>query len=188
MIENHYIPDERFPVTFNPYKHHLGFLRTKVEFWKKMDWNEAEKEIRLIGNNLIDLYTGNLSIEEIIRETLRFAEKTDITSPEKLALWLHPLEYRKTELSDGSFWVIKQGQDASRFLHIHPGKYSPYTIRIKAPTLKTVIALKIHDNLDVQPDLAMVNKIRMEYLKLSPVKGLVAGKGIARLLSNFNSM
>ncbi len=188
MIENHYIPDERFPVTFNPYKHHLGFLRAKVEQWRDVHWQEAEKEIRLIGNNLIDLYTGKLNIDEIVGETLDFANKNELISSEKLAQWLYPLEYRKTELSDRSFWVIKQGQDTSRFLHIHPGKYSPFTIRVKAPTLKTVIALKIHDSSVIKPDLALVNKIRFEKLNLSPVKGLVEGKGIARLLANFNSL
>lgn len=153
-----------------------------------MEWQEAEKEIRLLGNNLIDLYIGKLGISEIIRETLHFAGKNNITSPEELAQWLHPLEYRKFELSDHSFWVIKQGQDNARFLHIHPGKYSLFTIRVKAPTLKTVIALKIYDSTVVSPDLGLVNKIRVEKLNLSPVKGLVAGKGIARLLADFNSM
>lgn len=188
MKQGSNISFERIPVTFNPYKHHLGFLREKIEVWRKMDWKEAENEIRLIGNNLIDLYTGKLSIDEIIRETIIFAEENDLTSAEKLAQWLHPLDYRKTELSDNSFWVIKQGQIATRFLHIHPGKYSPFTIRIKAPTLKTVIALKIHDDSAINPTLALVNRIRIEKLNLSPIKGLVAGRGIARMLANFNSM
>lgn len=188
MTENSNIPDERISVTFNPYKHHLGFLREKIDRWKKTDWKTAEQEIRLIGSNLTDLYIGNLSTGEIIRETLIFAANNEITSPSKLAQWLYPLEYRKFLLSDNSVWVIKQGQDNTRFLHIHPGKYSPLTIRVKAPALKTVIALKIHDDSDMSPNLALVNKLRIEKLNLSPVKRLIAGKGIARLLANFNSM
>lgn len=182
------IPEVVYPVTFNAYKHHLGFLRKQVEVWKRKGWKDAEHEIKLIGNNLIDLYFGRLTIDEIIDEILLFAEKNELTSSEKLAQWLGPLEYRKAELSDKSFWVIKQGQDASRFLHIHPGKHSPFTIRVKANNLKTVIAIKILVGGDFLPDLSLVNKIRTERLKMSPVKGLIEGKGITRLLANFSSL
>jgi hypothetical protein len=188
MRNNKIISKEDFPITFNPYKHHLGFLRRQIEVWKKNDWKKAEQEIKLIGNNLIDIYFGRLTIDEILDEIHFYALKNDLASPEKLAHWLDPLEYRKTELSDKSFWVIKQGEDASRFLHIHPGKYSPFTIRVKATNLKTVIAVKILTGDDFLPDLNVVNKIRTERLKMSPIKGLVEGKGIARLLANFNSM
>ncbi len=185
-IEN--ISEGNFPITFNPYKHHLGFLKEQIEVWKKKGWKEAEQEIKLIGTNLIDIYFGRLTIDEIFGEIHLLAKKNGLTSPIELAHWLDPLEYRKTELSDNSFWVIKQGQDSSRFLHIHPGKYSPFTMRVKATNLKTVIAVKILTGDNIQPDLPVINKIRKEKLKMSPVKGLVEGKGIARLLANFSSM
>lgn len=175
-------------MAFNPYKHHLGFLRTKIADWKKMNWEDVAMELKLLGNNLIDLYYGKLSIGEIFSEIQQFALKNKIESPETLDQWLYPLEYRKTRLSDQSYWVIKQGKDSSHFLHIHPGKYSPFTVRVKAPALKTVIALNIFDNADSYPGLSLVNRIRREKLGLSPVKGLVEGKGIARLYANFNRM
>lgn len=176
------------PLTFNPYKHHLGFLREKIKLWKTQEWEDAEQDIRLIGNNLIDLYYGRLTITEIADEVLSFAEKNALTSPEKLAHWLYPLEYRKIKFTDDSFWVIKQGTDANRFLHIHPGKYSPFTIRVKATNLKTVVAVKILIGEDPFPDLMAVNKIRVEKLNMSPVKGLEKGRGIARLLGQFTTL
>lgn len=185
-IEN--ISEGNAPITFNPYKHHLCFLREQIEVWKEKDWKEAEQKIKLIGTNLIDIYFGRLTIDEIIGEIHQFAKKNELSSPIELAHWLDPLEYRKAELSDKSFWVIKHGQDPSRFLHIHPGKYSPFTIRVKATNLKTVVAVKILTGDNIQPDLTTVNKIRTERLKMSPVKRLVEGKGIARLLKNFSSM
>jgi hypothetical protein len=177
-----------FPITFNPHKHHLGFLKMKIKEWRKKERNEAEQDIRYIGNNLIDLYFGKLTVDEICNEVYNFAKETYLTSPANLAQWLKPMDYKKTELTDTSLWVIKQGEDASRYLHIHPAKYSPFTVRVKAPTLKTVIALQVFDIDLTRCDIETVNSIRVEKLNLSPVKGLVTGKGIARLMANFNSM
>ncbi len=188
MNEHEKIPEISYPITFNPHKHHLGFLKKQIGKWKKLAWPEVEKEMRCIGNNLIDVYCGKLTVEEICRECRVFAQKENITSPENLAKWLHPLEFRKTNLSDNSLWVIKQGLDDERFLHIHPAKYSRFTVRVRATTLKTVAALKT-----LQPEmeatglnLQSVNRIRTENLGLSPVKALEKGKGIARLWELFN--
>lgn len=188
MDNDNNIPDEFFPVTFNPYKHHLGYLRMKIENWKGKPWIEVKQEIMYIGNNLIDLYYGQLTVKGIYDEILDFAWKNDLISPGKLAAWLKPVAYKKILLSDHSTWVIKQGKDSIYFLHIHPGKYSPFTIRVKAPTLKTVITLQIF-NLNIEEtDLKTVNQIRIEKLNLSPVKALVAGKGIYKLWAGFNSL
>ncbi len=188
MNEINNISDPIFSITFNPYKHHLGFLKMKIEEWKKTNWTDAEKEIRCIGNNLIDLYFGKLTINEIHNEIYNFALENNLTTAAKLAQWLKPLEYKKTELSDTSLWVIKQSQDSNHYLHIHPAKYSPFTLRVKAPTLKTVIALQVFHIDLIQSDLGTVNKLRTEKLNLSPVKGLIPGKGIARLMANFNTI
>jgi hypothetical protein len=180
------IINKQLPFTFNPYKHHLDFLKNEIEAWRNKEWIKVEQEIKCIGNNLVDLYYGKLTVAEIIDEFNAFKEKNELTSAQKLELWLKPLDYKKVKLSDGSLWVVKQGQDESRFLHIHPGKYSPFTLRAKAPTLKTVIALKVFGYKSSLPGLSEVNKIRTEKLKLSPVKALVEGKGIARLFSEFS--
>ena len=132
MSENNNIPANISNVTFNPYKHHLGFLKMKITLWKKNEWTETEKEIRCIGNNLIDLYYGKLTVDEIYNEVNKFAENNNLTSSGKLAEWLNLLEYKKTRLSDSSIWIIKKGQDSIRFLHIHPAKHSPFTIRVRA--------------------------------------------------------
>ncbi len=188
MNSNNDIPEVVSSVTFNPYKHHLGFLKMKITLWQKKEWPETAQEIRSIGNNLIDLYYGQLTVGEIYNEVNKFAESNCLTSPGRLADWLNPFKYKKLRLPDGSMWVIKQGKNSTRFLHIHPAKYSPHTIRIKAPTLKTVIALQVLIGDMKKADLTALNRIRKEKLNLSPIKTLQAGKGIARLIANFNSL
>jgi hypothetical protein len=178
------------PVTFNPHKHHFGFLMEEINYWKKMDWQSVEEEMRVIGTNLLDLYLGKLSVEEICTESIDFFDREKISGPKEFKKWLKPPNYQKIELSDKSVWVVKEGNNEIRYIHIHPAKDSPHSIRVRGATLKTVLALKTkEEKLDSGQlsDLKKVNHIRKEYLQLSPVKSLERGKGIARLWSFFNS-
>ncbi|MBW6536795.1 MAG: hypothetical protein K0B11_17440 [Mariniphaga sp.] len=189
MASDFKLPDIRPPITFNPHKHHFGFLKQQIETWKNLSWPEVEKELLLIGTNLIDLYCGKLSVEEICRQCLHFSEKEGLTSAGKLKNWLGQKEFRKIKLSDNSEWVIKQGLEPARFLHIHPAKYSPFTIRVRGATLKTVVALKVLTGKEMQNQLKLklVNQVRSEKLGLSPIKTLEKGKGISLIWTLFNS-
>ena len=181
------IPAINPPITFNPWKHHLDFLKKEITTWRILPWPDVEQELLQLGNNLIDLYCGKLSVEEICTQCLKFAKSENINSSEQLAQWLYPKEYCKTVLADQSVWVIKQGLDNERYLHIHPAKYSPFTVRVRATTLKTVVALQVvnkHEKVELK--LQTVNQVRKEKLGLSPVKSVKKGKGIARIWSVFN--
>jgi hypothetical protein len=178
------------PITFNAHKHHFRFLLQRIEIWKTLEWQLVEQELTSIGENLIDLYTGDLTIENIGTECLQIFKNLNIKNKTTLTAWLHPLEYRKIELSDFSKWVIKEGNDTDRFIHIHPAKQSPHTIRVRAATLKTVITLMITTDtisLQINENLKTVNQIRTAYLHLSPVKSLQYGKGILKLWEYFDS-
>jgi hypothetical protein len=189
MASDFKLPDIPPPITFNPHKHHLEFLKLQIKNWKSQPWTEVEKDLLLIGTNLIDMYCGKLTTDEICRQCLDFAEKKSLSSAEKLNNWLETKEFRKITLSDNSEWVIKQGLASARFLHIHPAKYSPFTIRVRGTTLKTVVALKTKTKLqpNKNPDLKEVNSVRSEKLGLSPIKTLEKGKGISRIWVLFNS-
>lgn len=176
------------PITFNPYKHHFRFLLQRIEFWKNLEWKQVESELLGIGENLIDLYTGDLTIENVCTECFHFFNIRNINNKISFTNWLHPVEYRKIELSDLSEWVIKEGNDPERFIHIHPAKQSPYTIRVRAATIKTVLTLmitsfKISDQMI--ENLQTVNQVRAVYLHLSPIKSLQRGKGILKLWEHF---
>jgi hypothetical protein len=179
-----------FPITFNPHKHHLGFLLQKLKTWQNKEWPEVTDELKVIGNNLVDLYYGSHSVSEICNECLRYFKTRKINSHEKFLEWLSPNEYQKIELSDESIWIIKKGTNIQRYIHIHPAKNSPLTIRVRATTLKTAIALKIQEKkLPKNPVLHLqnVNQIRTEILGFSPVKNLTRGKGISKIFALFNS-
>ncbi len=182
MLQN--IPE---PITFNPVKHHYRFLLQQINKWRFLEWQEVEEELRAIGNNLLDLYLGDLSTNAICNETLLFFEAHKLLDRETFLKWIDHPGYKKIQLSDESQWVIKKGDDFSRYLHIHPGKNSIHTIRVRATTLKTVIAVKIQlADENGLPPLNEVNRIRTEFLNLSPVKNLQQGKGILKLWQLFS--
>lgn len=176
------------PVTFNTYKHHFRFLLHQIEIWKNIEWNLADPELSSIGENLLDFYTGDLSVENICAECILFLKNKNINDRIAFSKWLYPLEYQKIKISDSSEWIIKEGKDSVRYLHIHPAKQSLHTIRVRAATLKTVLVMMIkcgNISTEMNENLQTVNNIRTKYLQLSPVKSLQRGKGILKLWELF---
>jgi len=176
------------PITFNPYKHHFHFLIDETGKWQNMSWDIVKTELLTIGNNLIDFYLGDLSIDQICKETIDYFSDKNIENRDKFIIWLNAANYKKIMLSDQSEWLIKEGVNPERYIHVHPAKYSAHTIRVRATTLKTVIALqthyvKIHG--DPKTNLNAVNNIRIKMLGLSPIKSLKPGTGILRLWELF---
>ncbi len=179
------------PVTYNPYKHHYKFLLEAVKDWSRMSWEEIAPNMLLIGNNLIDFYLGELTVKEVANQTIAYFERAGIKGKSEFLEWLDPPHWKKIVLSDASEWLIKQGNDEKRFIHIHPAKFSPHTIRVRAVTLKTVLALEI-EQIKIQAvatqNLVHVNRVRSEFLNLSPVKSLRKNEsGILRLWQIFQN-
>jgi hypothetical protein len=84
--------------------------------------------------------------------------------------------------------VLRLGEQPERYVHIHPGRYSPHTIRVKAGALKTAIALSVwmklynHGELTVE----LLNYVRKDVLTASPVKSLTAVEGFVKLFKLVN--
>ena len=179
------------PIMFSPYKHHFRFLLSELKTWQSMSQEEVRESLLKIGNNLIDFYTGSLPVEAIIAETLQYFTERKLLPESDFLEWLNPPHWKKIILSDDSEWLIKQGENAERYLHIHPAKYSKHSIRVRASTLKTVLALEISATRmsSVQAkNLEAVNTARKELFGLSPIKALHGDEsGIMRLWHLFQN-
>lgn len=176
------------PVTFNAHKHHFRFLLKEIELWKNLDWKLIEPAILLMGENLTDFYTGFLTVENICTECRQYFLSIGVNDKAAFSKWLHPMEYRRIVLSDSSEWIIKEGKDSLNYIHIHPAKQSPHTIRVRASTLKTVVTLAVKNTIiskQTSEILQSVNLVRTTFLNLSPVKSLQADKGILKLWEMF---
>jgi len=83
-------------------------------------------------------------------------------------------------LSDQSSWVLRKGDDAVRYIHIHPAWYSAHCIRVKAVTLRSAIATYIQVGVARKVTLADLNHVRKSFWGLSSIKQVYPA--MARLL------
>ena len=171
MISDYQIPE---PVLFNPLKHHLGFIR---EFagpdWdkqRKVSDNELIKELKHLGNSVMDVYTGKLGTGDIAGEILEFLAAEELTDREKFYSWTgkEADDYRLITLSDYSEWIVKYHNNIKRYVHIFPSRGSSHSFRVKSNTLRSALLyyIKIGKDFVTGDDL---NKVR-PLVGLSPVK------------------
>lgn len=163
------------PIQYNPYKHHFRFLLTELAVWQNSNWSVTESAMLTIGNNLFDFYLGYLTPEQVCTANLNYFKTNNISTETDFYNWLDQSEWKKITLHDESKWLIKRGNQAERYIHIHPAKFSQHTIRVRAATLKTVLALCVHKfpiHKDMEINLQAVNQQRISFLKLSPIKSL----------------
>lgn len=171
------------PINFNPLKHH------QIEIVHFLD--EASKSDLLplsdsISHNNVDIYAGKLSSDKICRSIISIARRNGFFLREDFEDWLRfSRGHRYLCIEDKSIWIIRRGDDDERYMHIHPAKSGPYSIRFKGATLKTVYQLKNkYPAISGPPSLNMVNLARIE-IGLSPVKRLMAGKGMLKCWNSF---
>lgn len=173
---------------FNAWKHHAGWVRGRIG--AAADASEAGlKELTdavvIVGTKLMDFYTGTLSPWEVAGRVLTQLRSANRLDRESFTGWLGEAGgYRSTELpDDGSRWVLRAG-DGERYVHLHPARYSPRSLRVAGVTLKTAIlanALALSRGVAV-PDLVTVNVARERFLDLPPVAKLTVEGGLGKVL------
>jgi hypothetical protein len=165
---------ELSPCRFNPWKHHLRWVcRQLDELHKTNDaglWDEVLSYMKTINSNHADVYTGNLSPYEIVQNVVRELDTLKITDKLHFIEWLGKMNFRLIRLTDSSVWVIREGKGDERYIHFHPARNSPHAVRIHGNSWKTAIALKLMDPSRSDFSLSEINKVRKNYLNLSPIK------------------
>lgn len=181
MVMNYHIPE---PFQFNPLKHHLAYIRefTIFECGQKRLTNDLIKELRKTGTSVMDVYTGNLKMNEIFSQIHAFLEQNGLKDSEMFGEWAGRLfsDHRIIHLSDGSQWVLKYHNNLTRYVHLFPARSSPHTFRIKSNTLKSSILYEIVIGKDyiTEEDL---NKAR-SIAKLSPIKEVAESEAISEMI------
>ena len=175
------------PVLLNCWKHHAGFIRSKIVEYKKHPETfrgQLQKEILLIGNSLMDLYLGDFTPAEIAASISTYLNLKKVSGRESYRSWLKEEghTYRVIEIADRSRWTLRLGEKQERYLHIHPSRYSPNTIRVRSSSLKSAILLCILNGKDSPNILGQVNQIRKEYLDLPPLKNILKASALVNLV------
>jgi hypothetical protein len=189
MEEDNLLPP---PINFNCWKHHAGFIKEQIKILSiKRDVILLKKHLLKIGESQMDLYLGKLNPADISKQIIAHLKKAKILEPDKYINWLKEErgDYKLVQLSDSSIWTLRLGEDRERYVHIHPGRYSPQTIRVKATTLKTAILILYFEQVaDVEiVNANAINQIRKEYLNEPPIKSLSSASGLGRLVDLFQN-
>ncbi|BBM84710.1 hypothetical protein [Candidatus Uabimicrobium amorphum] len=166
------------PVFFNAGKHHFPDIARRIIDYAKSDECKEEYIIERIKglDGVTDIYVGSLSPQEIENEVFQFIESQGVKDLESYRVYLETKGdikrfgyYYQYTLSDKTIFTLRLIED-TKYIHIHPARYSPNTFRIRGNTLKTIIIttfLAIRDQKSFS-DLNVVNSAR-EKLGLSPL-------------------
>ncbi|MBA4409818.1 MAG: hypothetical protein Q8S54_03745 [Bacteroidota bacterium] len=177
--------DIPLPVRFNPFKHHRNYILSVLES------STPEMIINLLDqvcNNYIDIYTGAMTPEAISEAVIEILKSNQVFREDDFSPWVDSKNgYRQIKLADRSVWVVRKSNEVERYIHLHPAREGPFTIRFKGSTLKTAYILKTNfTSLQESLSLGKVNRARMQ-ISLSPVKKLERGKGILNCYEKFFS-
>jgi len=178
-------------VLFNCWKHHAGFLRDRISDVSRhaLSLNQLSEHLVVVGSELMDLYHGPHSPEQIAKELTDRLQAQGNYAPEAFDAWVRGNSgYRLEPISDGSIWTLRSALDEDRYIHIHPGRHAPNTLRVRANVLKTaVLVLAETAQRGGSPlDLHRINRVRAKYLRLENVYDLSASQSIRNMIELLN--
>ncbi len=156
-------------ILFHALKHHYA----TVQSFLANPPDEREQQlyaIRTFGGSQFDLYNGLLSVANVEAETLQQLKGLGIEGKTAYHSWIAAHQgYRTISLSDGSCWTLRY-IDHPAYIHLHPSRYSPHTIRIKANAMKSIVCYLLwHPDHKYQLNIPLLNHIRQHDLHLSPI-------------------
>ncbi|MBA4321695.1 MAG: hypothetical protein C0408_02645 [Odoribacter sp.] len=174
------------PFLFNPLKHHLGMIKEFISSNHSLSIGlPGDPEVKIIkhlGGSVMDVYTGKLSLDEILTETDSFLKEKKIKEITDFKEWSGKdfTDFRRIELSDESQWILKYFDNEINYIHIFPARYSPHSFRVKANTLKSAILyiLCIGKYPVTEEDLNQARALA----GLSPVKDMVDSEAINEMI------
>jgi hypothetical protein len=177
-------------IVFNPLKHYLPYIRSFVKTSiENFDPSAVCNQLKLIGESQMDLYTGTLEVKNIFFQTIAFLHVAKVNDYQGFLDWIkNQDEFASYKLSDHSLWILRRGIDEKKFIHIHPGRHSTNTIRIKSGVLKSAIASIIWSTYyNKKLSLSVVNEARIKLCYLPPIKALKQEEGILKIIDLINS-
>lgn len=174
------------PFMFNAPKHHLGVIRSLIDYVRQhpdtATW--VLQQLENIGSPVTDIYSGELSVKSIVEEIEKLLMQNNILEEPGYRNWLKAFgrDYNYLELSDGSRWLFRLGEKPERYIHFHPAKHSQMSFRVRGSTLRTAIAVSVLYIDLYECCLEKVNRVRHDFLGLSPIKHVSPENGIGKLL------
>jgi hypothetical protein len=176
------------PVLLNSWKHHAGWLRSRISLAVQGGQEGVATlaaELAVVGMRLMDLYAGSLTPAEIASNVFGQLGEAGRLEYDALAGWLASEGgYALLDLPDGSRWTVRLGPADGRYVHIHPGRWAPHTVRVQANTLKSAVMAVAFGGLTGRDprDLSVMKEARRRYLGLLPVTRLTTDTGLGAVI------
>jgi hypothetical protein len=165
--------------SFNYLKHHLNqtieyYNGRNISFSSKKDIKITINELKSLGDNITDIYTGFLTNYCLLHEITNKLKECECYDYIDFRKQFKSRDYFKVNVSDGSSWIIRQGRKTESYIHIHPSRVGINTVRFTANTWKTAIMCYLYklNSQDFSFDIGTINLLRTNYLELSPIKKL----------------
>lgn len=161
------------PVLLNGWKHHQQFLTDQIQRWTKKPeqlFPLFVAKLQMLGESQYDLYSGKLTPEEIAHDITETLVGFNVYEPEAYRQWIERSNqlFWQVNISDGSEWTLRQGEDDDYYIHIHPARHSLYTTRLKGNPMRTALSTLVFSAMRKEkPSMITLNKVRTEYLGLS---------------------
>lgn len=176
------------PVLFNAWKHHAGWVRERIALAAdggQDGVSAVASAVVVCGTKLMDFYLGDLTPWAVGESALAHLQRLGKREFPAFRDWLAPQGgFSGFTAPDGSRWILRAGDEAGRYVHLHPGRYSPYTARVPGLTLKTaVVTLALARHTGADPlSVAVVNDARKRFLALPPVATVDPANGLGEVL------
>ncbi len=178
-----------YPVLFNAWKHHAGWVRGRIAVAAGGGEDGLKRladAVVVCGTKLMDFYLGDLTPWQLGERALTHLAAVGKADFPAFRDWLEPQGgYAPFEVpEDGSRWILRAGDEADRYVHLHPGRYSPHTVRVPGITLKTaIVTLALARQTGADPlSVAVVNDARKRFLALPPVAAVDPKNGLGEVL------
>lgn len=157
------------PFRYNRLKHQAPWLAAKLGQEPEI-FLRWPKLLYALGRSQFDTYFGTLSVEQILGEIQLALERESLFTANRYLGWIAADKgYRLLTLSDSSRWVLRAGEKPGHHIHLHPARYSPFSLRIKASVYKHVIFCLAYQQLyGSWPSLEQQNAFRQQ-LQLPPL-------------------
>lgn len=184
----------RAPVLLNCWKHHAGFALAQIDYFQHQGPEQLPalvEALRVVGSAQMDWYYGPASPAQIGTAILRWLTAHGYQDPAAYAAWLHAHGgYHTVTLDSFSTWVVRWGEQDGYHVHLHPARYAPHTLRLRAPLLKVAIGVMVWAGIyggDVL-DLVLINHVRQTLFALAPIPQLHQHQGLAPVLRMFQQL
>lgn len=177
------------PVLFNAWKHHAGWVREQIASAAaggEDGVTQLAEAVVVCGTKLMDFYLGELTPWQLGERALTYLQTIGKPDFPAFNTWLQAQDgYAPFDIADdGSKWILRAGDEADRYVHLHPGRYSPHTVRVPGLSLKTAIMTLAFAKWTGADPLAVgtVNEARKRYLDLPPMATVDPANGLGEVL------